>query len=104
MKSIQTISKRFIIRLNKLTGGLVLLSRENHKKKMIRTPSIEIIGRTHQKWYCLNGKSILYDERHHRHAISDDHRSRNSVDKEIPISRVGISKMPISKRNRRCPS
>lgn len=49
MKSIQTISKRFIIRLNKLTGGLVLLSRENHKKKMIRTPSIEIIGGTHRK-------------------------------------------------------
>lgn len=100
MKSIQTISKRFIIRLNKLTGGLVLLSRENHKKKMIRTPSIEIIGRTHRKWYCLNGKSIIYDERHQHHAISDNH-NRNGANKEIPISRIGISKIPISKQNRR---
>ena len=101
MKSIQTISKRFIIRLNRLTGGLVLLSRENHKKKMIRTPAIEIIGGTHRKWYCLNGKSILYDERHHRHAISDNHCNRDGTNKEIPISRIGISKIPISKRNRR---
>lgn len=101
MKSIQTISKRFIIRLNKLTGGLVLLSRENHKKKMIRTPSIEIIGGTHRKWYCLNGKSIIYDERHQRHSISDNHYNRDGANKEIPISRIGISKIPISKQNRR---
>lgn len=101
MKSIQTISKRFIIRLNKLTGGLVLLSRENHKKKMIRTPSIEIIGGTHRKWYCLNGKSIIYDECHQRHAISDNHYNRDGANKEIPISRIGISKIPISKQNRR---
>lgn len=103
-KSMQTVSKRFIISLNRLTGGSALLSRKNHKKKMKRTPSIEIIGRTYQKWYCLNGKGILYNERHHRHAISDDHHSHDDMDKEVPISRVGISKIPISKRNRRWPS